>query len=70
MKRTLMRNAAPASNATKPQEAPTAAPAARHWALPDPAAYAVQKPVAAPVAKPETLDRRMVATLAKIAGSS
>lgn len=50
------------------QKAPTAAPAARHWALPDPDVCASQRPVEASRKKSETLDRRMVATLAKIAG--
>lgn len=49
------------------QTASTAATAARHWALPDLSVLASQKPVEPSRTKPETLDRRMVATLAKLA---
>ena len=73
MKNALLRHAEQAAKAkpvpTAP-EAPTAAPAARHWAMPDPGAYAALKCVEAPRTKPETLDRRMVAELAKLSASS
>lgn len=73
MKSMLKRHAAQAVKAKPLQPAhtaPIAAPAVRSWSAPDPGAFAAQKPVAASVAKPEALDRSMVATLAKIAGKS
>jgi len=72
MKQTLQRHAAQAVKA-KPvqpaQTAPTAAPATRSWSAPDPGVFACQKPVEAPMAKPETLDSRMVAKLARLCES-
>lgn len=74
MKSTLKRHAVQATKASKAsplpaaQKAPTAAPAVRSWSAPDPGVFAAQKPAQAPVAKRDTLDVRMVAELAKIAG--
>lgn len=72
MKQTLKRHAVLPSKA-KPvptaQTAPTVASTACRWSTPDPAAFTVKKPVEAPVAKRDTLDSRMVAELAKIAGN-
>ena len=46
------------------QEAPTAAPIARHWSDPDPGCYVAHKPSpAAPQASPSTLDAKMIAKL-------
>ena len=73
MKQQLQRHAVQALKAKPVRTAhtvPTPAPAARSWSAPDPGAFAAQKPAEAPVTKRDTLDRKMVAELAKIAGTN
>jgi hypothetical protein len=69
MKPELQRHAALAKKAKlipAAQTAPTTASAVCSWSAPDSSVFSAQKPVQAHVAKRDTLDRRMVAELARI----